>query len=94
MYYEKINYLSNKYFKIGLILFTLGLSIGMFTWEPLAAYSACCLIIWVSQKITYTNHVMYFIGKICIYLYLCVHFAQVGLQMFRYNQYWWTLMNT
>ena len=37
---------------------------------------------------------MYFIGKICIYLYLFVHFAQVGLQMFRYNQYWWTLMNT
>ena len=78
---------------LGLIIFTIGLAIGMFTWEPIGAYSACLLIILLSQKITYNNNVLHFLGKICIYLYLFVHFTQLGLQMFRENQYWWTLMN-
>jgi len=93
MYYDKINYIFNKYFIIGLIILTIGLAIGMFTWEPIGAYSACLLIILLSQKITYNNNVLHFLGKICIYLYLFVHFTQLGLQMFRENQYWWTLMN-
>lgn len=93
MYYDKVNRLFNKHFIVGLTLLLIGLTVGMFTWEPLGAYSACILIILVSQKITYNNDVMYFLGKIGIYLYLFVHFTQMGLQMFRYNQYWWTLMN-
>lgn len=93
MYYDKINYLFNKYFKVGLVLLIIGIQIGMFIWEPIGAYSSCLIIILLSQKITYNNNIMYFLGKICIYIYLFVHFAQMGLQMFRYNQYWWTLMN-
>ena len=93
MYYDKFNELLNKYFYQGLVLFIISIGIGMFLYEPIGAYGACLLIILLSQRITYKNEVMYFLGKICIYLYLFTHFTQMGLQVFRYNQYWWTLTN-
>ena len=93
MYYEKINYLLNKYFWQGFIILFISFQLGFFLYEPIGAYSSCFLIILLSQRITYENSVMYFLGKICIYIYLFVHFTQLGLQMFRYNQYWWTFTN-
>ena len=57
MYYDKINYLFNKYFKVGLVLLIIGIQIGMFIWEPIGAYSSCLIIILLSQKITYNNNI-------------------------------------
>ena len=93
MYYDKINKLFNKYFLQGLILLVIAVIIGLLFSEPVGAYGACLLIILLSQRITYKNQVTHFLGKICIYLYLFVHFTQMGLQQFRENQYWWTLTN-
>jgi peptidoglycan/LPS O-acetylase OafA/YrhL len=93
MYYDKINKLFNKYFYQGLVLFIIAIIIGLFLFEPVGAYGACLFIILVSQRITYKNQTMHFLGKICIYLYLFVHFTQLGLQPYRENQYWWTLTN-
>ena len=93
MYYDKINKLFDKYFYQGLILFIIAIIIGLFVFEPVGAYGACLLVILVSQRITYKNQTMHFLGKLCIYLYLFVHFTQLGLQPYRENQYWWTLTN-
>ena len=93
MYYDKTNKLFNKYFYQGLIVLIAAVLFGMFFSEPIGAYGACLLIILLSQRITYKNNIMNFLGKICIYLYLFLHFTQMGLQQYRENQYWWTLTN-
>lgn len=93
MYYDKINALFDKHFYKGLIAFSIAIVIGLFVFEPIGAYGACLLIILLSQRITYKHEALHFLGKICIYLYLFVHFAQMALQPYRGNEYWWTLTN-
>lgn len=93
MYYDKINNFFNKYFWLSFVVLFICFQLGFFLWEPLGAYASCALIILLSQRITYKNNVMFFLGKMCIYIYLFVHFAQMGLQVFRGNVYWWTITN-
>jgi len=83
----------NKYFWIGFILAVLGFLIGFFTWEIIATYSSALLIIIVSQRITYDNNITLFLGKICIGVYLFLHFSSLALQPYLSNPYWWMLLN-
>lgn len=93
MYYDKVNEFFNKHFYKSLVVLIISIIIGLLLFEPIGAYGACLFIILISQRINYKNEVTHFLGKICIYLYLFVHFTQIALQPYRENQYWWTLTN-
>lgn len=93
-FYQKINEWAKKYFWHGLFicipLFILGFIIKT---EAMSTYTAALLIILVSQKCTYYNRVGFFCGKICIGVYLFLHFSSQVLQPYLNNEYWWVLLN-
>ena len=92
-YYDKINALALKYFKIGMLLCISAFVIGFLTWEAIGTYAAALIIILVSQKYTYYSNVTYFLGKICIGVYLFLHFSSIVLQPYLSNEYLWVLTN-
>ena len=92
-FYQKINALAAKYYRLGMIACILAF-VGGFLWsEPLATYAAALIIILVFQKYTYYSKPTFFLGKICIGVYLFLHFSSLVLQSFLYNEYWWVLLN-
>ena len=92
-FYNQINNFFKKYFWPGLIISFIGFWVGFFTLEFISTYSAALLIIIVSQKITYESKITYFLGKICLGVYLFLHFSSLALQPYLTNPYWWMLLN-
>lgn len=92
-FYDQINALASKYFKSGMILSIAAFIFGFLLYEPLATYSAAVIIILVSQKYTYYNKFTFFLGKICIGVYLFLHYSSIVLQAFLENEYLWVLTN-
>lgn len=92
-FFDQINAFFKKYYWQSFVVLLIGLCVGMFTWEPSGAYSACLLIPLISLKYDYKNKITFFLGKICIYIYLYVHFTSLLFQSFIDNQYWWVLTN-
>ncbi len=92
-FYDKINMLANKHFRLGLILSVFVFVVGFIFYEPAATYAAAVIIILVSQKYTYYNSVTHFLGKICIGVYLFLHYSSIVMQGFIYNEYLWVLTN-
>ena len=92
-FYDKINVLALKYFKFGMLVCIATLAIGNLIWEPIATYAAALIIIFVSQKYTYYSDVTYFLGKICIGVYLFLHYSSIVLQPYLSNEYLWVLTN-
>ncbi len=92
-FYDKINALAKKYFTVGMLASVAAFVFGFLVWEPLASYAGAALIVLVSQKFTYHNGVTYFLGKICIGVYLFLHFSSLVLQPYLTNEYLWVLLN-
>lgn len=92
-YYDKINLLFNKHFVLSLIALIVSFVLGFIFFEPIAAYAACLITICVSQKISYYSNVTFFLGKICLGVYLTLHFSSLVMQPFIENQYWWVITN-
>lgn len=92
-FYDKINALASRYFKWGLILSIVTFAIGFLSFEPVATYAATFIIIFVSQKYTYYNKVTFFLGKICLGVYLFLHYSSFTLIFFIYREYLWVLLN-
>jgi peptidoglycan/LPS O-acetylase OafA/YrhL len=92
-FYEQANKFLKKYFTPSVIICSIGFWVGFFTLEFIATYSAALFIITVSQKITYDSSVTYFLGKICLGVYLFLHFSSLALQPYVTNPYWWMLLN-
>jgi hypothetical protein len=92
-FYDKINAIATKYFKIGMILCVCAFAIGFIVFEPMATYSSALIIILMSQKFTYYNSLTYFLGKICIGVYLFLHYSSIVLQPYLANEYLWVLTN-
>lgn len=92
-FYDKINEIATKYFKIGMLLCVCAFSIGFIVLEAMATYCAAFIIILVSQKYTYYSSVTYFLGKICIGVYLLLHYSSIVLQPYLSNEYLWVLTN-
>ena len=92
-FYDKVNAFFNKYFLPSAAIFFVGFWVGFFTVEFISTYSAALLIIILSQRITYYSPVTYFLGKICIGVYLFLHFSSLALQPYLNNPYWWMLLN-
>jgi peptidoglycan/LPS O-acetylase OafA/YrhL len=94
VFYDKFNELAKKYFTLAFWLLFVAFWIGFFTFEPIGAYAICLMLIVVSQKITYYHPISFFLGKICLGVYLFLHFSSLIMQPFITNQYWWVLTNT
>lgn len=92
-FYDKINELAKKYFLTGLAITTVAFILGFLFFEPIATYSAALIIIIISQKFTYYNNVTFFLGKICIGVYLFLHYSSIVLQAFLDREYLWVLTN-
>lgn len=92
-FYDKINELAKRYFKLGMLLSVMGFIIGFIFYEPLATYTAAIIIILVSQKFTYYSSVTFFLGKISIGVYLFLHYSSIVLQGFLDREYLWVLIN-
>ena len=92
-FYDKINAFANKYFKWGLIVSVGIFIIGFLTFEPIATYMAACIVIFVSQRFTYYSKVTFFLGKICLGVYLFLHYSSFTLIFFIYREYLWVLIN-
>lgn len=92
-FYDKINSFAKKHFRLGLILSVAVFIVGFIFYEPAATYSAAVIIILVSQKYTYYSGVTYFLGKICIGVYLFLHYSSIVMQEFIHNEYLWVLTN-
>lgn len=92
-FYQKINDFFKKYFLPSLAVSFVGFWVGFFLYEPISTYCAAIMIIVVSQKITYDSKVTFFLGKICLGVYLFLHFSSLVLQPYLNNPYWWMLLN-
>ena len=92
-FYEKINALAKKYFATGLSVTIIAFVLGFLFFEPIATYSAALIIIIISQRFTYYNGVTFFLGKICIGVYLFLHYSSIVLLGFLDREYLWVLLN-
>lgn len=92
-FYRQFNEFFNKYFTITFVLCFIGFWVGFFFLEIISTYCAALLIIILSQKITYQSKVTYFLGKICLGVYLFLFFSSLALLPYLDNPYWWMLLN-
>lgn len=92
-FYNQINAFFNKYFKLSLVVSFVAMWIGFFLFEPLSTHAAAIFLIVISQKISYYHPVSFFLGKICIGVYLFLHLSSIILQPYLNNPYWWMLLN-
>ena len=92
-FYERINAWAKKYFATGLSLTIIAFVLGFLFFEPIATYFAALMIIIISQKFTYYNSVTFFLGKICIGVYLFLHYSSIVLWGFLDREYLWVLLN-
>ena len=94
-FYDKINAFCSKHFKLGLLVSVLAFILGFaIEFEALSTYASVFIIVFVSQKFTYYSKAAHFLGKICIGVYLFLHFSSIVMQGFIYNEYVWVLTNT
>ena len=92
-FYDEVNALAKRFFIPGMILSTAALIIGFLTVEAVATYAAAVIVILVSQKFTYYSPVAHFLGKICIGVYLFLHYSSIVLEAFLSQEYLWVLTN-
>ena len=92
-FYDKVNSLADRYFTPCMILSCLCLGVGMLVAEPMATCASAVIIVLVSQRYTYFSPVTYHLGKICLGVYLFLHFSSILMQPFIYNEYLWVLTN-
>ena len=92
-FYKQVNELCKKYFWLLLSSSFICFWIGYFTVEAMATYCGAIIIVVLSQRITYYSKVTYFLGKICLGVYLFLHFSSLVLQPYLSNEYLWMLLN-
>lgn len=92
-FYDKINELAKRFFTPGLVISILAFALGFVFFEPIATYASALIIIIVSQKFTYYNRFTFFLGKICIGVYLFLHYSSIVLQSFLDREYLWVMLN-
>lgn len=92
-FYENINTLAKKYFGAGLSVSIVAFVLGFVLFEPIATYAAALIIIIISQRYTYYSGITFFLGKICIGVYLFLHYSSIVLQSFLTLEYLWVILN-
>lgn len=92
-FYKQINMFLNKYFWWCFVVSFVSMIIGFFCFEPVATHAAALFLITIAQKITWENPILYFLGKICLSVYLFLYFSTLTLQSFITNAFLWTILN-
>lgn len=92
-FYNQFNNFFKKHFNLSFIILFISFWVGFFFWEPLGAYATCLMLILVSTKFTYDNKVAFFFGKMCIGIYLFLHFSSLVMQKHLNNEYVWVISN-
>ena len=92
-FYDEANVLAKRFFTPALIVCILAFAIGFIHFEIMATWAAAFIIILVSQKFTYYNKYTFFLGKICLGVYLFLHYSSIVLQDFLNREYLWVLTN-
>ena len=92
-FYEKVNALASRFFLPSLIVCSAAFAIGFIYVEAMATFAAAFIIIIVSQRFTYFNKYTYFLGKICLGVYLFLHYSSIVLGDFLDREYLWVLTN-
>ena len=92
-FYDKANYILKKGFWIALPISFVAMVVGFIVFEPVSTIAACIFLMTVAQKFTWKNKVTYFLGKICIGVYLFLHFSTLTLQYYVNNEALWLLVN-
>lgn len=92
-FYDQINRFANQHFKLGMLISTAAFAIGFVFFEPIATYFAALIIVLVSQKYTYYSKTTFFLGKICLGVYLFLHYSSIVLNAFLQYEYLWVLIN-
>lgn len=94
MFYVPINKFCKKFFIPLIILSLIAYGVGMFFYEPVAAWGLCVLIVTVLQKCTLQNKVISWLGSICLGIYLFLHLSTlIYNEMFISNPYSWIIIN-
>lgn len=93
LFYDKINLFFKKFFWPSLIISFVVMWVGFFVFEPLATYASALLIIVISQRVSYKNNITLFLGKICLHIYLLLHFSSLVLQDYLTHEYLWMILN-
>ena len=92
-FYEKVNYILKKGFWIVLPISGVAMVVGFIFYEPLSTIASCIFLMTIAQRFTWENKVTYFLGKICIGVYLFLHFSTLTLQPYIDNEALWLLLN-
>ena len=92
-FYTRINYFAKKWFWPVLSISLVALVIGFIFYEPLSLWGACVLLITLANRFTWNNKITYFLGKICIGVYLFLHFSTLTLQPYLNNEVLWLVLN-
>lgn len=92
-FYEQINRFAGKYFRPALLLSVIVFVVGFLYDEPTATYAAVAIVVLVSQKYTYYSKTTFFLGKICLGVYLFLHYSSLVLWDFLDKEYLWVLLN-
>ena len=92
-FYNQINEFFKKYFWWCFGITLIGMIVGFFTYEPLSTHAAALFLITLAQKVCWENKVTYFLGKICLGVYLFLYFSTLTLASYVNNPYLWMLLN-
>ncbi len=92
-FYDAINRFASRFFVPGLLISVLGFLIVFPIDEPLATYAAILCLVFVSQRYTYDSRITFFLGKICLGVYLFLHFSTLLFWPLRTQEYPWVLLN-
>ena len=93
-FYEQINNLASKYFRPALLISVVVFIVGFLYNELTATYAAVAIVVLVSQKFTYYSKITFFLGQICLGVYLFLHYSSLVLwDFFLDKEYLWVLLN-
>ena len=92
-FYTNINACLKRFFWISLPISAIALVIGFIFYEPLSLWGSCLLLMTVAQRYTWNNIVTYFLGKMCIGIYLFLHFSTLTLEPYITNEVLWLVLN-
>ena len=92
-FYDKINFVLKKGFWIALPISAVATVVGFIFYEPVGTIAACIFLMTLAQRFTWENKISYFLGKICIGVYLFLHFSTLTLQPFIDNEILWLVLN-
>ena len=92
-FYTNINAYLKRFFWTCLPISAAMLVVGFIFYEPLSLWGSCLLLMTVAQRYTWNNVVTYLLGKMCIGVYLFLHFSTLTLQPYLNNETLWLLLN-